>query len=236
VTNLTINEHALLKSAHYKNALKTVSENSLENSVSDKYSLTKEAMYTKNGFNDRHIDIKGTGGCALEFNESIRGKLVTQEVYLVQGDQDEPTQYYIHPSQLDAHIDALTEARDRIKLFTTPPSELPSYSDEPRLTIDKLHKPSEDVGDKLIQDILTVLTTRPELAHQIRDEIDNLRHEMSLVYSPADIQNSIGSELSVDQAIEVLTLAKQKMSMSEGITWDVLSGHIEELYESPRLC
>lgn len=67
-------------------------------------------------FNDESIIIGGTS-CELDFNIRARGKSMFIDVYLVQGNAETPTEYFIAENHIDQHIKALTEAKRRITEF-----------------------------------------------------------------------------------------------------------------------
>ncbi|WP_305910401.1 hypothetical protein Q9L42_021095 (plasmid) [Methylomarinum sp. Ch1-1] len=70
-------------------------------------------------FNDESIIIPHSNGCQLDFEQSSRtvNNLPKIHLYLVQGSTDNPTEYFVSEDAIDAHINALTEAKARIKSF-----------------------------------------------------------------------------------------------------------------------
>jgi len=97
---------------------------------------------------------------------------------------------------------------------------------------------SPTIGDELIESVLIVLASHPEIVDSLREAIDASRNEISIIYDTSDVINEqVSPELTEDEAYSVLSLAKKNMDMNEGISWSTLKCDADYLFEadSPRL-
>ena len=89
--------------------------------------------------------------------------------------------------------------------------------------------------DGFIDGVLQFLNDHPGLglADKLREAIDVSRKEISIIYDTSDVINDqVSSELTEEQAYNVLILSKKNFDMNCGITHGSLKNEAEYLYES----